>query len=84
MLIVVGWKMRFKATAVGRWLCPVCEGEQSFALVEGRKWFTLFWVPVFKYGASHHGVHCHGCGVATTPEFADPRVVQFEEIRLDA
>jgi hypothetical protein len=80
MLIIFGWRMRFKATAVGRWMCPVCEGEQSFALVEGRKWFTLFFIPVLKLGTPQHGVHCNGCGVATTPEFAEPRVIGLAEI----
>ena len=62
MFFVFGWgrqtKNDFGPTLPGR--CPNCKNNGFHRLLHIRKWFTLFFIPVFPY-ESHHYLLCDVC-----------------------
>ena len=64
MFIIFGWG--FSTTrvfgAVFPMLCPNCQNERFWVLKRVRRWFTLFFIPVFPY-ESTHALMCPVCGV---------------------
>lgn len=46
MLLIWGWRVRFKTLAEGVFFCPTCGGDRGFARKQGRRWFTLFFLPL--------------------------------------
>jgi hypothetical protein len=44
--LVWGFKVRFKTVLQGAFFCPTCGGDRPFEQKQGRRWFTLFWIPV--------------------------------------
>jgi hypothetical protein len=67
MLVVFGWKVRWKVLGAGTFHCPVEGGARSYDLVEGRRWFALFFVPVIPLKRLGRQVRCQGCGTALPP-----------------
>jgi hypothetical protein len=65
MFVIFGWG--FTTThvfgAVFPLLCPNCHNEQFWMLKRIRRWFTLFFIPIFPY-ESTHALMCPICGVA--------------------
>jgi hypothetical protein len=62
MLIIFGWRVRFKAIAQGVFFCPSCGGDRQYSLQQGRRWFTLFFIPVIPLGyVGEQFVHCDTC-----------------------
>jgi len=64
MFVIFGWG--FTTThvfgAVLPLLCPNCHNEQFWVLKRIRRWFTLFFIPIFPY-ESTHALMCPICGV---------------------
>ena len=51
--------------------CARCNNIALFNVVRIRKWFTLFWIPIFPYSSKYYMV-CPVCGSATPfPSKAD-------------
>ncbi|HEY8547690.1 MAG TPA: TerB family tellurite resistance protein [Acidimicrobiales bacterium] len=62
MILVWGWKVRFKTLAEGVFFCQVCGGDRHYHRKQGRRWFTLFWIPLIPL--NHVGdefVECTTC-----------------------
>jgi len=64
MLIIFGWGFTTTRVfgAVFPLLCPNCHNEQFWVLKRIRRWFTLFFIPIFPY-ESNHALMCPICGV---------------------
>jgi hypothetical protein len=68
MIIIWGWRVRFKTLMEGVFFCPTCGGDRTFARKQGRNWFTLFFIPLIPLG--HVGdefVECATCRSAYKP-----------------
>jgi hypothetical protein len=55
MFIIFGWGRRTIRTlgnAASR-LCPNCHNESQWVVVQVRRWFTLFFIPVIPYQTMH-------------------------------
>jgi hypothetical protein len=61
--IIFGWGAGFSKDfgPVGLHRCPNCNNEAPWHLARRRKWFTLFFVPVFPYESTHM-LLCPVCG----------------------
>jgi hypothetical protein len=62
MILIWGWRVRFKTLMEGVFFCPTCGGDRSFARKQGRNWFTLFFIPLIPL--AHVGdefVECTTC-----------------------
>lgn len=45
-MIIWGWRVRFGKLGEGMFFCPSCGGDRHYALKQGRRWFTLFFIPI--------------------------------------
>jgi hypothetical protein len=46
MLLIWGFKVRFKTLLTGVFFCPTCGGDRHYERQQGRRWFTFFFIPV--------------------------------------
>jgi zinc-ribbon family/Tellurite resistance protein TerB len=45
-MIIWGWRVRFKKLGEGIFFCPNCGGDRHYTVKQGRRWFTLFFIPI--------------------------------------
>ena len=64
LFVIFGWGFTTNHVfgAVFPLLCPNCHNEQFWVLKRIRRWFTLFFIPIFPY-ESNHVLQCPICGV---------------------
>ena len=76
MLLIWGWKARFKTLREGMFHCPSCGADRHYRLRQARRWFTFFWIPVIPLQQLGEFVECSSCqssyneGVLTLPTTA--------------
>lgn len=68
MVIIWGSKGKIKTKEQGQFHCPVCRGIRRYQLKEIGKYFTLYFVPLFKTNTEVVYVECQSCGLAFKPE----------------
>lgn len=69
VLIIFGFRTRPSTVSEGTFYCPRCGADRHYVLQRFRKWFTLFFLPIFPIGASRgEQVKCQTCGTAFRPE----------------
>jgi hypothetical protein len=68
MILLFGWKVRWSSVGGGTFHCPVEGAARSYDLREGRRWFTLFFVPLVPLKVLGRQVRCQGCGTELAPE----------------
>jgi hypothetical protein len=68
MLLIWGWKVRFKALGQGVFFCPSCGGDRNYTQQQGRRWFTLFFIPIIPLGyVGEEFIECATCRQAYKP-----------------
>jgi Tellurite resistance protein TerB len=61
-MIIFGWRVRFATRGNGVFFCPNCGGDRQYLLQQGRRWFTLFFIPMIPLGhVGEEFVHCTSC-----------------------
>lgn len=77
MFLVWGWRTRRKALSTGTFFSPATGADGPYRLVEVRRWFTLFWIPVIPLKVVGTYVECavtkklYERGVLDNPTSAD-------------
>ncbi|MEQ1700375.1 MAG: zinc ribbon domain-containing protein [Ilumatobacteraceae bacterium] len=61
MLLVWGFKILFKTIGEGQFHCPSCGCDRRYDHRQGRRWFTLFWIPIIPLKAAGMIVQCTVC-----------------------
>lgn len=61
MLIIWGWRVRGRAIGEGTFHCPEEGGDRRYRLMEARRWFTLFWIPIVGGKVLGEYVECCSC-----------------------
>jgi hypothetical protein len=61
MLIVWGFKVFFKTIGEGQFHCPSCGADRRYDHRQGRRWFTIFWIPIIPLKAVGTIVQCGVC-----------------------
>lgn len=61
MLILFGWRVFYRTIGQGTFHCRTCGGDRQYRLRAGRKWFTLFFIPVIPLGKAGQHVQCRTC-----------------------
>jgi hypothetical protein len=61
MLLIWGWRTRFKNLAEGVFHCPSCGGDRHYAHRQARNWFTLFFLPIIPLKVLGEFVECQIC-----------------------
>jgi hypothetical protein len=62
MLLIWGWRTRFKTLGEGIFHCPSCGGDRHYAHKQARNWFTLFFIPLIPLKVRGSFVECRTCG----------------------
>ena len=63
MLLLFGIITRTKILGSGTFHCRNEGGERNYLLLEARRWFTLFFIPVIPLKVLGELVQCSSCGV---------------------
>lgn len=61
MLLIFGLSAFFRTVSEGTFHCPNCGGDRRYRRRAGRRWFTLFFLPVIPLGRLGELVECGGC-----------------------
>jgi zinc-ribbon family len=69
VILIFGVRSRLKTIAEGSFFCPKCGADRTYRLQSIRRWFTLFFLPVFPVsGPQGEIVKCTTCGTAFRPD----------------
>lgn len=61
MLILFGWRVFYRSVGQGTFHCRHCGGDRQYRLRAGRKWLTLFFIPVIPLARVGEHVQCQAC-----------------------
>lgn len=61
-MLIWGFKTIFKTLSEGVFHCPRCGGDRQYHLKLARRWFTLFFIPIFPFKQQGTHVECATCG----------------------
>ncbi len=77
MFFLFGIRTKAKAIAQQERACTKCVRPTMHALVETKKWFTLFFIPVIPFGGNFFA-RCGVCGLTTkcTAEVQDQAAIK--------
>ncbi|MGH3231523.1 MAG: zinc ribbon domain-containing protein [Streptosporangiaceae bacterium] len=62
MLIFFGLRVFYRAAGRGTFHCQRCGGDREYRHRVGRRWFTLFFIPVVPINKAGQHVQCAVCG----------------------
>lgn len=83
--IIWGFRTRFKTLANGNFFCPRCGGDRDYQLRSARRWFTLYYIPLFPVAAAgNEHVRCTTCsGTFAQAALNRPTSSQLSSLLLD-
>ncbi|MEV4672316.1 hypothetical protein AB0K34_11760 [Actinomadura sp. NPDC049382] len=61
MLLVFGLTAVFRTVSEGTFHCPQCGGDRAYRRRAGRRWLSVFFVPVVPLWRLSHAVECRTC-----------------------
>lgn len=81
MILIWGLRSRAKTLSTGQFFCPKCGTDRSYVLQQIRRWFTLFFIPLFPVGKpAGEQVKCSTCGTRFAPAVLNtPTSATFSE-----
>jgi Zn finger protein HypA/HybF involved in hydrogenase expression len=59
--LIWGTKVRFKTLMTGLFFCPRCGGDRTYARREAKRWFHLYYIPLFPTTTLGQQVRCETC-----------------------
>jgi transcription elongation factor Elf1 len=60
-MIIFGFRVLYRTTAPGMFHCPRCGADRQYQQRVGRRWFTLFFIPVIPLNSVGGNVACTTC-----------------------
>lgn len=80
MLIVFGIRVFYRTLARGVFYCRRCGGDRQYRHRAGRRWFTLFFIPVIPLTKVGEHVQCATCRTRYVPDALNqPTTAQMQE-----
>ena len=81
MILIWGLRARAKAIASGEFFCSKCGADRTYVLQQVRRWFTLFFIPLFPVGkVLGEQVQCSTCHTVFGPQVLNaPTSAAFSE-----
>jgi uncharacterized Zn finger protein len=72
MFFLFGMRTKSKGVAQIEYPCTKCAHATMHLVVESKRWFTLFFIPVIPFGGNHL-IRCNLCGLTLkcSPELKD-------------
>jgi len=68
LLIIFGFRVFYRTIAQGTFHCRRCGGDRQYRHRVGRRWFTLFFIPVIPLNRVGEHVQCTTCRSRYVPE----------------
>jgi zinc-ribbon family len=62
LLIIFGIRVFYRSIGQGAFHCQRCGGDREYRHLAGRRWFTVFFIPVIPLGQAGEHVRCTVCG----------------------
>jgi zinc-ribbon family len=62
LLIIFGIRVFYRTIGQGAFHCQRCGGDREYRHLAGRRWFTLFFIPVIPLNRAGEHVRCTTCG----------------------
>jgi hypothetical protein len=83
--IIWAIKVRYKLLDRGTFFCPRCGGDREYEHRVGKKWFSLYYIPLFPVsGTVNEHVRCKSCqGMFTMQTLNRPTTNQLSSLLLD-
>jgi hypothetical protein len=79
LLIIFGLRVFFRTLAQGTFHCRRCGGDREYRHRAGRRWFTLFFLPVIPLNAVGEHVQCTTCKTRyVTDVLSQPTTAQMQ------
>lgn len=79
-MIIWGSRARNKRLDGGRFHCPNEGGDRDYDLMEARRWFTLFFIPLLPLKVLGQFVACRSCGASYEPQVLTlPTTAEMED-----
>src|SRR6202046_4923146 len=79
VLIIFGLRVFYRTIAQGAFYCRRCGGDRQYRRRSGRRWFTLFFIPVIPLNAVGDHVQCTTCNARYVPEVLNqPTTAQMQ------
>lgn len=79
-MLIWGWKSRMKTLGEGRFYSPAAGADAPYKLVEARRWFTLFFIPLIPLKVLGTYVECQVTGATYDPKILDnPTNAEFTD-----
>ena len=79
MLIIFGLRVIYRTIAQGMFHCRRCGGDRKYRHRVGRRWFTLFFIPVIPLNAVGDHVQCTACRTRyVTDVLSQPTTAQMQ------
>jgi hypothetical protein len=80
LLILFGLRVFYRTVGQGTFHCQRCGGDREYRHKVGRRWFTLFFIPVIPLNTVGEHVQCTVCGTRYRMEvLALPTAAQMQE-----
>ena len=85
MLLIWGFKIRFKTTGEVVFFCPRCGGDRRGHELAARRWFTFFWIPIIPLKQLGTVVECETCHSRYEPSILErPTTAALGEVLTNA
>ena len=83
-MIIFGTKAKFETISQGMFYCPHCQAQRNYLLKRGKKYFSLYFIPIFPMGELGEFVECGTCGITYAPAVLTRKVSkpQPDAVRL--
>jgi uncharacterized tellurite resistance protein B-like protein len=80
LLLIFGLRVFYRAVGQGMFHCQRCGGDREYRHLAGRRWFTLFFIPLIPLNHVGEHVKCTICGTRYRMEvLALPTLAQMQE-----
>jgi hypothetical protein len=60
-LIIYGWRAFYRTIDHGMFRCRKCDADRQYRHRRGRRWVTLFFIPVIPLNPAGEDIHCTTC-----------------------
>jgi hypothetical protein len=80
LLIIFGLRVFYRTIAQGTFHCRRCGGDRQYRHRAGRRWFTLFFIPVIPLNSVGEHVQCTTCRTRyVTDVLSQPTTAQMQQ-----
>ena len=82
--LIWGTKVRFKTIANGTFFCPRCGGDRPYERRQAKRWFHLYYIPLFPTSTLRDQVRCGVCQTSYTVDALNrPTSGQLSSLLID-